>query len=204
MKRIGLTLIFFFLVVGCATTPKKPYIIPQYIKDSPAAAIFKKAGAAMGITKNITLYIYNDKTPNAYVDAKDNVHLSEGIFQQYDNDALTFVIAHELAHVKLNHVQKVQAVSVATTVGMLVLNVFVPGAGILNHAVNPAITNNFSKPQELAADKLASQVLREHFGISVERQSQILRNFQLKIPQNGGFWADHPSWDDRITNIQRQ
>lgn len=203
MKRLGLIFIILTLLIGCATTPKVLYVIPQYIKDRPATAIFRKAGTSMGIKSGSKLYINGSKTPNAYVNAKHNIYITEGLFQ-YDDDTLAFAIVHELCHVKLSHVRKIQAVSVATTAGMLILNVFVPGAGLLNHAVNPAITNNFSKSQEFAADRLASEILLKYFNISIERQIQILRNIQKDTPQGGGFWSDHPSWDERIANIQKQ
>jgi hypothetical protein len=39
---------------------------------------------------------------------------------------------------------------------MLVANAFIPGVGLLNHVINPAVTNNaVSKPQELEADLAA-------------------------------------------------
>ncbi|MFH2011736.1 MAG: M48 family metalloprotease [Pseudomonadota bacterium] len=202
MKRIGLTLIIITLFIGCAS-PRQPYIVPQYIKDRPSVEIFNKALHDMEITEECKLYFYGGKAPNAFVDANNNVNLSEGLFR-YDDDTLTFVIVHEMAHIKLNHVQKKQAVSIATTGVMMIVDIFVPGAGLLNYAVNPAVTSNYSKPQEREADQLASDVLVTHFGISIERQIQILKTLQKDSAEGGGFWDSHPSWNDRIANIQNK
>ncbi len=125
---------------------------------------------------------------------------TEGVFK-YQDETLLFITAHEMAHDKLGHLKKAQGLSYAVTGAMLALNVFVPGAGYLNHAVNPAVVNNFTKSQEMDADKLASEVSDKCLGIPIAQQTIIMRTLSLEIEDSGGFWDRHPSWEDRIKNV---
>jgi len=200
MRKILALIIAAILLSGCATTQKSADVIPQNIIDR-AAPIYYKVAGCLQITDRTELSIHPDKNPGAWTDAKNNVTLTEGLFK-YDDETITFALAHELSHAKLNHVQRQRNVSLATTGVMMAVGFIVPGVGLLNHVVNPAVTNNFNKTQEADADRLASESLVRCFDISVERQVKILRSMQADIPAEGGFWSAHPSWDDRIKNIQ--
>jgi Zn-dependent protease with chaperone function len=120
-----------------------------------------------------------------------------------DDDVLIFVTAHELAHFQLGHHQKRMGVSAATTYAMLVVNSVVPGAGLLNRAINPAITNNFSKTQELDADGAAAKACMRCLGFSKEKVIEIMqRKKNMAAADGGGFWDKHPSWDERIAHVE--
>ncbi len=113
-----------------------------------------------------------------------------------------FALSHEMAHVKLGHTRKAQAASYATTAGFVVLGVLVPGAGLLNHAVNPAIIGAYSREAELDADRLAAEKARECFGVPLADIVQVLEQLQREAPDGGGFWDRHPAWTERIENIK--
>jgi len=139
---------------------------------------------------------------NAFYDpSNDRIVIAAGMFDLDDN-ILKFVLAHEIAHGKLGHANSRAAVSYATTGAMFVLNAFVPGTGYLNHLVNPAVTNNYSKTQETEAD-LAAYNACLCMGMTKEDIISALRTLQTNVQsQGGGFWEKHPSWDDRIADIQ--
>ena len=85
---------------------------------------------------------------------------------------------------------------------MIVANVLLPGAGLLNHIINPTITNNYSKTQEYDADQLASDFCAQCFDMSIERQIAIMQRIEkISKSSGGGFWATHPSWEDRIKSV---
>ncbi len=149
-------------------------------------------------SKFLPYHLSPNKIPNAWTDGKILV-FTEGIFE-FDDDILKFIMAHEIAHESLGHVAKAQGLSMVTTGVMLLVNSIIPGAGLLNHAVNPAIVNNYSKSQELEADKLASQACI-CMNIPPERQIEIMLFMKSKLKEAGGFWDRHPSWDERIKNI---
>jgi Zn-dependent protease with chaperone function len=147
------------------------------------------------------LVIVGDKEPNAMADGDDTIYLTAGLFK-YSDETIAFIIAHELSHVKLGHVAKVRAVSYATTGVMTVVGYLVPGAGYLNHVVNPAVTNNYSKLQEYDADKLAWDTCKRCLGFGDTVQRQILESIKNDASGGGGFWSTHPAWEDRIKNIR--
>lgn len=193
MKKL---LIIIFLISGCAH--KQPYIIPpdlipriEQIKIEVLECIQPR--------NEIIFYIVNSKEPNAWLYEK-GIYFTEGLFE-FDDDTLKFIMAHEIAHDKLGHVEDRKAVSYVTTGAMLVLNAIIPGAGLLNWAVNPVVVNNFSKKQEFEADSEASRACL-CLGISIKEQVEILRGLQKKTLEGGGFWDQHPSWDERVRNIE--
>ncbi|PKN17395.1 MAG: hypothetical protein CVU71_16625 [Deltaproteobacteria bacterium HGW-Deltaproteobacteria-6] len=207
MKRF--VLIFAILIsASCAGQQIKPYVIPQHVQERTPDILsnYTSAVACMDIKKDgetLRLGLNPGKKPNAWVNEEDNIIITEGLFQ-FDNDTITFVLAHELSHIKLKHIQNKQAVSLATTGAFIVAGAFIPGIGLLNYAVNPAVTNNYSKVQEYEADKLASETLIRCFNISLDRQIEILQSMQAATKDGGGFWDQHPSWDNRIKNINNK
>ena len=162
MKRIAVLMIAAAMMfAGCATTSaprKSAYVVPLEIKVRPILQYNQTLHDCLEIpydSAKPNVFVANNKTVNAWVDSDNRLFLTAGLFDHND-DVLAFVMAHELAHVKLGHYGKRVAVSHITTGAMLILNAFLPGAGYLNHVINPAVTNNFSKSQEHDADKLAA------------------------------------------------
>jgi ankyrin repeat protein len=154
-------------------------------------------------TKEYAIAISNDTQPNASVNLSGQIIFTEGALSLWDDDTLTFIAAHEIAHDKLGHVGKKIAVSAATTGVMIIANFFIPGVGLLNHALNPALVNNYSKTQELEADKLASESCEKCFGMTNVKQIEIMMQMRKTSREGGGFWATHPAWSERIKNIKQ-
>jgi Zn-dependent protease with chaperone function len=77
-----------------------------------------------------------------------------------------------------------------------------PIVGKAQGCVNPAVVNNYNKTQEFEADKLASQVSASCMNFPIERQVIILQSLKVRTRDGGGFCDRHPSWDERIANIQ--
>jgi Zn-dependent protease with chaperone function len=197
MKKYLIIIAFIFLA-GCASAP----FVPDRSVNDRAYMIFTKVNNELKTDIIGAFAKSNDGLEvNAWVDS-NRMYTTVGIFQ-YDDDTVTFIMAHELSHAKLNHVRNKRILGLGITAGMIVVNMVVPGAGLLNHAINPAIVNNFSKPQELEADKLASETCLK-LGIPLSKQIEIMNELRkASNDSGGGFWSQHPSWDDRIENISR-
>jgi len=193
MKKV-IIYITIVLLLGCAH--HKPYTPPKNL-----GIRMTTIGAEVLTCLNapVNFYIAKSKEQNAWI-IDDKVYFTEGLFD-LDDDTLKFVMAHEISHLKLNHLKTIKKVSYATTGVMMVVNFVIPGAGLLNYLVNPAVVNNFTKTQEYEADKLASKTCL-CLGISIDRQVEILKNLKKAIADGGKFWDRHPSWDDRIANIK--
>jgi len=208
---------------------KRLFNSPGYEKNQSALNMLRDAEKQQPLKVNQTANIYTSKifpivgkvqqcltpdveykvfmeqsaSPNASVNLSGNITYTSAALDKWDDDILTFVTAHEIAHDKLGHVTKKLAVSTTTNVVMIVANQIVPGLGLLNHVIHPAIVNNFSKSQEYDADKLAAEACLKCFDYSIEKQVEIMKKIQASAQcEGGGFWATHPSWNDRIANIQ--
>ena len=111
-------------------------------------------------------------------------------------------MCHEIAHNKLGHLANLQITSYVTTGVMIAVDMILPGAGLLNYFINPAVVNNFSKTQEFEADTEASKACL-CLGISISDQIEMLKKLKSATDDSGGFWDRHPSWDERIENIKK-
>jgi len=203
MKRIAFVVIVL-LLSGCAATNKAIYTSPQYVKDR-ADLVFADVVNCMNATGNVQTYnLFLMEEMNAMVDIYNNVLIAEGFFYNYDDKTISFILAHEISHAKLNHPRKGTALSVVTTGIFVTAGFFVPGIGLLNHAVNPLATKAYGRSAELDADKMASEAATRCFDLSIEEQVHIFETLQSDSgATGGGFWADHPSWEDRIDNIRK-
>jgi len=199
MKKL-MVLFSVIVLVGCATA-KSNYKAPDGLKTH-FRTIADQVTPCISTTADITLMIHQSNEPAAALVDNEKIIFSEGMFR-YDDDSLKFVMAHEIAHSKLGHSAKRKAASYATTGAFMVAGFFIPGVGLLNHAVNPAIVNNYSKSQELDADTEAAKACVQCMNISKDSIIKTLMKLSVDTKDGGDFWAQHPSWDDRIANIRK-
>ena len=225
MKRTLLIVLMSLSIMmpfGCATTNNKTRIIP--IKDNPGiynriTEIGKKVIMAVDHEnlKNYRIAIADDKGINAFTtmpqadDTGKSIYLIvflSGTLSIFDDEELTFIMAHEVAHCKLNHVQKKAGLSLGISAIFTVAGVFVPGAGLLDYAVNPLATSAYSRSQETDADILAVDALKK-LGMASDpaiRSFKILDNIAMqkgiKDNERIGILDDHPSLQARIQKIR--
>jgi len=183
------------LIVGCATT-YPPYNGPkEYVQQ--AETIVLAVAPCFSKDYSYQILISESDAPVAWAEAPNKIGFTHGLFKKYDDASLKFIIAHEIAHLRLGHHAEVKGVSIATTGAMIAANFVIPGVGLLNHAVNPAVTRSFSRSAELEADKKAAEACIKCLKISPDKIIQTVSQFS----GDGGFWSTHPSWEDRIKNI---
>jgi len=224
MKRIlAIVLVSLFIIMafGCATTSNKVKIMP--VKDNldsynRITEIGRKVilVADPDNLKNYRIAIADDKGVNAFTtmpqadDTGKSIYLIvflSGTLSIFDDEELTFIMAHEVAHCKLNHVQKKASLSLGISAIFTVAGVFVPGAGLLDYAVNPLATSAYSRSQETDADILAVNTLKK-LGMSSDpaiRSFKVLDNIAvqkgIKDNERVGILDDHPSLQARIQKI---
>lgn len=192
-------IIIVFTFIGCAHTQTTPYVIPEHILVR-LNKIAEEVSICIQPRTDLEYYITNDREPNAWV-TENGIYLTEGLFG-FNDDALKFIVSHEIAHNKLGHLANLQTIGYVTTGVMMAVDVLLPGAGLLNYFVNPAVISNFSKPQEFEADTEAAKACL-CLGMSIADVVMVLEKLRSAIPDGGGFWDQHPSWDERIENIQK-
>ncbi|HOG18179.1 MAG TPA: M48 family metalloprotease [Syntrophales bacterium] len=193
-------LVMVFLLIalaGCA--PKRSaYVIPQPIKDR-GLAINAEVVKCIAPTSRTALGIAPSQTPNAMYDGEGMIILTEGLFR-YDDNTLKFVLAHEVAHQRLGHATGKKNVRAATTGVLLVLNAFIPGAGVLGPLVHPTTQGAYSKPKELEADLEAYRACL-CMGMTKDDVLKVMDGF-LRDSEGGGLWDQHPTGIDRVKQIQ--
>lgn len=167
--------------------------------------VVQKVSQCLNPDIDYAVFISNKDQINAWVNVAGNITFTQKALDAWDEDTLTLVAAHEIAHDKLGHVAKKMSVSYTTSAVMSIAGYIVPGLGLLNLLANPAITNNYGKTQEYEADKLAAESCSRCFGMTNERQLQIMRAMRDESKgDGGGFFSSHPAWNDRIENIRKE
>ncbi|MFB3926466.1 MAG: M48 family metalloprotease [Syntrophales bacterium] len=196
MKKV---LVILLVLVGCAG--RQPIQMSTTTEDFSArmAIISIEVNKCLNTEKHVPYYVIAGNSTNAFTNG-EAVFLYEGILS-LDDDSIKFTMAHEIAHIKLNHISNVKAASMATTGAMMVVGFIVPGAGLLNHAVNPVVTRSYSRSAELDADRMAVDAMETCMKIPREKIISIFKDEQSRSMTTGGLWSTHPSWDDRIQNI---
>ena len=155
---------------------------------------------------------------NAFATPGGHIFLTRGLIELAPSeDALAAVIAHELAHIQLEHGLLAIRNNRRTQAGMQ--TVFSVGAaaagsaeldqivGIFGESVNVVVeslvTNGFSRRQEEDADSLAMALmaLAGYEPSALIEMLQVLEKHQAGRP--GGFNRTHPTPAQRIANAQR-
>ena len=145
---------------------------------------------------------------NAWTTGSDlTVFFTRGALEWFDDSELTFIFAHEVAHVTLGHVESRQTASTVTSVVFTAIGAVIPGAGLLNVVANPLVTNAYSRPQEIEADKLAVESIWRC--CALEKQVAIGTHEKLRAmsgntteEKRAGIWDTHPSLTERIERIK--
>ena len=127
----------------------------------------------------------------------------------FTDDELTFIYAHEVSHITLGHVEKRITASIITSAAFNVANLFIPGAGLMNLVANPVVTNAFSRPQEMDADRLAVEAIYRCCQIpkdvairAHEKILAIAKSRGYKEEDRWGILDTHPSLEERIRKIR--
>jgi beta-barrel assembly-enhancing protease len=217
MKRLTVLFLTFILISSaCATTPKSNVKIIHPQENPESYGRIQKIGArllpVMDYENRAKYQMAVLDTPevNAFANGpKFQIVFYRGLLDQFNDEELAYVYAHEIAHIKLGHYGKRVAASVATSVFFTVAGIFVPGLGYLDWVANPVVTRGFSRSQEMDADMLAIKSIGECCSISPDAAIRSLRKLQeigrlkgYKEEDRIGILDTHPSLEERIKKIR--
>jgi predicted Zn-dependent protease len=154
---------------------------------------------------------------NAFATSGGHIFITKGFLAcAGSEDALAAILAHEIAHIQLQHSIKAIKTSRITN-ALLVTGSSVTGAlvhdtsleeltDIFNESVGEIVTtmvnNGYSQTQEFNADALALTLLASagYEPSSLIDMLQVLERMQPERP--GGFNHTHPAPAERISNLQ--
>ena len=154
---------------------------------------------------------------NAFATPGGHIFLTRGLVASATSeDALAAVIAHEIAHIQLQHGLRAirnnrftQALlltgtaAVGATTGQDLSELVDIFSESVNEIVATLVTNGFSRAQEFEADILAMELMALA-GYQPSALIDMLRVLEVnQRGQPGGFNQTHPAPGDRIANAQR-
>jgi beta-barrel assembly-enhancing protease len=195
-------LILFLLLAGCQSTNGK---------DCAGCAydIFLWKTAVDTVTlanfpgEEFNAVVHYADFSNAWVTTGNEINITANLLHELSKEQRIAVAAHEIAHLKAGHYYTKLGVSILTSIGFTVLNVFVPGAGYSEYLVKPALVGGFSRSQELEADNMGVEYLNKA-GYPPEYFLQLLEVFRKQSgekPEEASYYSTHPTNKERMEQI---
>lgn len=213
VKFLILSIILLIFILSCATS--KVSVIPLSAEPQGYSYLQKIGRKVLSTMEPERIYQYgitilDSQEVNAFADGERYIlFFTLGALRFFDEQEMTYIYAHEVAHITLKHWEKRLAVSTVTSVFFTVANVFIPGVGLLNYAANPLLTRAFSRSQELDADTEAIKAIQKCCGLSPFAAINALSKLLEKAKAKGyreedriGILDTHPSLEERIRKIK--
>jgi predicted Zn-dependent protease len=149
----------------------------------------------------IHLSIVDDDAINAASAGGGRYFVTTGLLKSAGDDHLRGVLAHEIAHEDLGHPVKAQLIGAGMSVGVALLERIFPGSSSFTPIAGTLISNNYTRPLELEADRHAVTLL-ERAGYSKHTLIDTLRWLMRRAGNSGGGLSSHPAISERIQALQ--
>jgi len=147
--------------------------------------------------------VMNDPQINAASAGNGEFLVTAGLLQKANDDQLRAVLAHELSHQDLNHVQKTQTLGTGLSIGMIILDQIIPGSGNLTPIAGELLLRKYTRNEEYAADKHGVTLLQRAGYNGKQLMADTLTwLMQTSGGSSGGFFATHPGTADRIAAVK--
>jgi predicted Zn-dependent protease len=150
----------------------------------------------------IHVSLVDDQAVNAASAGNGRFFVTTGLLNRATDDQLRGVLAHEIAHEDLGHPARAQIIGAGLNIGVALLERLFPGSSSFTPIAGTLISNNYTRPLELEADRHAVTLL-ERTGYSkrtmVDTLTWLLRHGG---DSGGGFLSSHPATSERIHAIE--
>jgi len=148
--------------------------------------------------------VMDDPSINAASAGNGEFLVTTGLLQKANDDQLRAVLAHELAHQDLNHVQKTQTLGTGLSIGMIILDQIIPGSGNLTPIAGELLLRKYTRSEEYAADKHGVQLLQRAGYPGKQMMADTLSWLMASTDggSKGGFLATHPGTADRVAAVK--
>jgi predicted Zn-dependent protease len=150
----------------------------------------------------IRVSVVDDQAVNAASAGDGRFFVTTGLLNRATDDQLRGVLAHEIAHEDLGHPVKAQVIGAGLNIGVALLERLFPGSSSFTPIAGTLISNNYTRPLELEADRHAVTLL-ERAGYSKRTMVDTLTWLQRRSGDSGGgFLSSHPATSERIRALQ--
>lgn len=173
---------------------------PQWVQASQTIVRLGKIANPSRPAEEWRLGFIKSEKVNATSVGGGTIYVTDGFTRlpQHQQEA---VLAHEIGHDLAGHRSTKVGLSIGLNAAFTVVDAFIPGSGLIRHAVNPLAMKAFSRTQELEADRLAAMILIKAKGnlSGVEN----LRDFFLGASGSGGggLFDTHPAHAERVAQL---
>ena len=152
----------------------------------------------------VKIGVMDDSAINAASAGNGEFLITTGLLKQANDTQLQSVLAHELAHQDLNHVQKTQTLGTGLSIGMVLLDQIIPGSGSIAPIAGELLLRKYSRNEEYAADKHGVQLLQRAGYPGKQMMSDTLSWLMQSSggSSGGGFLATHPGTTDRVSAVK--
>jgi len=148
--------------------------------------------------------VMDDPSINAANAGNNEFLVTTGLLKQANDTQLQSVLAHEIAHQDLNHVQKTQTLGTGLNIGMVLLDQIIPGSGALTPIAGELLLRKYTRGEEYAADKHGVQLL-QRAGLPGKQMMAETLSWLMQSSggsSGGGFLSTHPGTTDRVTAVK--
>jgi putative metalloprotease len=152
----------------------------------------------------VKIGVMEDSSINAASAGNGEFLVTTGLLQKANDDQLRAVLAHELAHQDLNHVQKAQTLGTGLQIGMILLDQIIPGSGAVAPIAGELILRKYTRTEEYAADKHGVELLQRAGHPGKKMMADTLNWLMTSSGGNSGktsFLSTHPGTTDRIAAV---
>jgi predicted Zn-dependent protease len=197
---------------------------PAYTRNAALTGYLNKICAAIVINSpkpeifnGYHVLILDSNEINAFATSGGHIFVTRGLIECTNSeDALAAVIAHEIAHIQLQHSIKAIKTSRITQAIMITGNSAANVAGqyldlkeltdvfdeSVGNIVTTLVNNGYSQTQEFEADSLALSLLASA-GYTPSSLIEMLQSLEQNQPKHpGGFNKTHPAPAQRINNVR--
>jgi beta-barrel assembly-enhancing protease len=154
--------------------------------------------------EQVRVGILDDDSINAANAGDGQFFVTRGLLEKANDEQLMAVLAHEVAHDDLGHVNKAQLREVGVGLGAAIIGQIFPQTQQIAPLAGTLVTRAYGRREELEADRHGVELL-QRAGSSkdaMERTLVWLRN-NAGGGGSGGFLATHPGIDERIQAIRQ-
>ena len=144
------------------------------------------------------LYANSEDTINAYADG-ENIYITKG-FTRFANDLeLSTVIAHEIAHNGMQHIEAKQK----NSAGGLILDILIIGTTGIDIGARNIAAGAYSKEFESEADYVGLYIMA-NAGLDIEQAPNVWRRIAVESPEgiDKNISSFHPSTPERFVSMQ--
>ncbi|HEX9791789.1 MAG TPA: M48 family metallopeptidase [Kiloniellales bacterium] len=152
---------------------------------------------------SVKVTVMQDSQINAANAGGGDFYVTSGLLEKASDDNLRGVLAHEIAHADLGHINKLQTVGAGVGIGAALLGTIWPGTEQLAPLAGNILLSHYSRTEETAADMHGVEILRRAgFDGKTVMVNTLTWLMNSEGDAGGGFLATHPAIGDRIRDLR--